>query len=126
MSHLSKIIFSILLLALSKNALAIDFLECINDIPINNKIIENKDSCFLFESNTGRIVSVEALSTKESFEIEKFYKSILKQFGWFLSSEANNKDLVFIREEEILKINIKSFNNNILITYNSFLSLNIN
>ena len=126
MSHLSKIIFSILLLALSKNALAIDFLECINDIPINNNIIENNDSCFLFESNTGRIVSVEALSTKESFEIEKFYKSILKQFGWFLSSEANNKDLVFIREEEILKINIKSFNNNILITYNSFLSLNIN
>ena len=126
MSHLSKIIFSILLLTLSKNALAIDFLECINDIPINNNIIENKDSCFLFESNTGRIVSVEALSTKESFEIEKFYKSILKQFGWFLSSEANNKDLVFIREEEILKINIKSFNNNILITYNSFLSLNIN
>ena len=126
MSHLSKIIFSILLLALSKNALAIDFLECINDIPINNKIIENKDSCFLFESNTGRIVSVEALSTKESFEIERFYKSILKQFGWLLSSEANNKDLVFIREEEILKINIKSFNNNILITYNSFLSLNIN
>ena len=126
MSHLSKIIFSILLLTLSKNALAIDFLECINDIPINNNIIENKDSCFLFESNTGRIVSVEALSTKESFEIERFYKSILKQFGWFLSSEANNKDLVFIREEEILKINIKSFNNNILITYNSFLSLNIN
>ena len=126
MSHLSKIIFSILLLVLSKNALAIDFLECINDIPINNNIIENKDSCFLFESNTGRIVSVEALSTKESFEIERFYKSILKQFGWLLSSEANNKDLVFIREEEILKINIKSFNNNILITYNSFLSLNIN
>ena len=123
---MSKIIFSILLLTLSKNALAIDFLECINDIPINNNIIENKDSCFLFESNTGRIVSVEALSTKESFEIEKFYKSILKQFGWLLSSEANNKDLVFIREEEILKINIKSFNNNILITYNSFLSLNIN
>ena len=105
---LSKIIFSSLLLTLSKNALAIDFLECINDIPINNNIIENKDSCFLFESNTGRIVSVEALSTKESFEIEKFYKSILKQFGWLLSSEANNKDLVFIREEEILKINIKS------------------
>ena len=123
---MSKIIFSILLLILSKNALAIDFLECINDIPINNNIIENKDSCFLFESNTGRIVSVEALSTKESFEIERFYKSILKQFGWLLSSEANNKDLVFIREEEILKINIKSFNNNILITYNSFLSLNIN
>ena len=126
MSHLSKIIFSILLLILSKNALAIDFLECINDIPINNNIIENKDSCFLFESNTGRIVSVEALSTKESFEIKKFYKAILKQFGWFLSSEDNNKDLVFIREEEILKINIKSINNNTLITYNSFLSLNIN
>jgi len=111
---------------LSKHALAVDFLECINDIPINNKIIENKDSCFLFESNTGRIISVEALSSQKYFEIGKFYKSILKQFGWFLSSEVNNKDLVFIREEEILKINIKNINNKILITYNSFLSLNIN
>ena len=126
MSHLSKIIFSILLLALSKNALAIDFLECINDIPINNNIIENKDSCFLFESNIGRIVSVEALSSQKYFEIKKFYEAFLKQFGWFLSSEANNKDLVFIREEEILKISIKSINNKKLITYNSFLSLNIN
>jgi hypothetical protein len=123
---LSKIIFSILLLLLSKNVLAIDFLECINDIPINNSIIENKDSCFLFESNIGRIVSVEALSSQKYFEIEKFYKAFLKQFGWFLSSEENTKDLVFIREEEILKISIKSINNKTLITYNSFLSLNIN
>ena len=114
------------MLLLSKNVLAIDFLECINDIPINNSIIENKDSCFLFESNIGRIVSVEALSSQKYFEIEKFYKAFLKQFGWFLSSEANNKDLVFIREEEILKISIKSINNKTLITYNSFLSLNIN
>jgi hypothetical protein len=123
---LSKIIFSILLLLLSKNVLAIDFLECINDIPINNSIIENKDSCFLFESNIGRIVSVEALCSQKYFEIEKFYKAFLKQFGWFLSSEANNKDLVFIREEEILKISVKGINNKTLITYNSFLSLNIN
>jgi len=123
---LSKIIFSILLFLLSKNALAIDFLECINDIPINNSIIENKDSCFLFDSDIGRIVSVEALSTQKVLEIEKFYKSVLKQFGYFLSNEANNKDLVFVREEEVLKINIKKINNNILITYNSFLSLNIN
>ena len=114
------------MLLFSKNVLAIDFLECINDIPINNSIIENKDSCFLFEANIGRIVSVEALSSQKYFEIEKFYKAFLKQFGWFLSSEANNKDLVFIREEEILKISIKSINNKTLITYNSFLSLNIN
>ena len=126
MSQLSKIIFITLLFLLSKNALAINFLECINDIPINNSIIEDKDSCFLFESSIGLIVSVEALSSQKYIEIEKFYSSILKQFGWVLSSENNNKDLVFIREEEILKINIKSFNNNILITYNSFLSLNIN
>ena len=118
--------FIILLFLLSKNALAINFLECINDIPINNSIIEDKDSCFLFESSIGLIVSVEALSSQKYIEIEKFYSSILKQFGWVLSSENNNKDLVFIREEEILKINIKSINNNILITYNSFLSLNFN
>ena len=126
MSQLSKIIFSILLFLLSKNALAADFLECINDIPINNSIIENKDSCFLFDSEIGRIVSVEASSTQKYLEVEKFYKYVLIQFGWLLRSEANNKDLVFVREEEVLKINIKKINNKILITYNSFLSLNIN
>ena len=126
MSQLSKLTFCILLLILGKNALAIDFLECINDIPINNDIIEKKDSCFLFESNTGRISSVEALSSQKYLEIKEFYKSILNQFGWSLNSEATNKDLIFIREEEILKINIKNINNKILITYNSFLSLNNN
>ena len=126
MSNLSKIIYSILLLLLSKNALAIDFLECINDIPINKNIIENKDSCFLFSSDIGKIVSVDAISSQKDFEIETFYKSVLTQFGWVLSSGSNNKDLIFVREEEILKINIKKINNKILITYNSFLSLSIN
>ena len=126
MSHLSKIIFSILLLALSKNALAIDFLECINDIPLNKSIIEKKDSCFLFDSDIGRIVSVEAESSEQYIQIEEFYKSILKQFGWILSSKDNSKDLVFVRDEEILKINIKKFLDKNLITYNSFLSLSIN
>ena len=126
MSNLSKIIYSILLLLLSKNAFAIDFLECINDIPINKSIIENQDSCFLFDSNIGQIVSVDAISSQKDFEIETFYKSVLTQFGWVLSTGSNNKDLVFVREEEILKINIKKINNKILITYNSFLSLSIN
>jgi hypothetical protein len=123
---MSKIILCILLLFLSKNALSIDFLECINDIPINNNIIENKDSCFLFDSDIGRIVSVEAESSEKYIQIEEFYKSILKQFGWILSSEDNSKDLVFIRDEEILKINIKKILDKNLITYNSFLSLSIN
>ena len=126
MSNLSKIIYSILLLLLSKNAFAIDFLECINDIPINKSIIENKDSCFVFNSDIGQIASVDAISSQKDFAIETFYKSVLTQFGWVLSSESNNKDLVFVIEEEILKINIKKINNKILITYNSFLSLNIN
>ena len=123
---MSKIILCILLLFLSKNALSIDFLECINDIPINNNIIENKDSCFLFDSDIGRIVSVEAESNQKYIKIEEFYKTILNQFGWILSSKANNKDLVFVRDAEILKINIKKIKNNNLITYYSFLSLSIN
>ena len=123
---MSKIVYSIFLLLLSKNALAIDFLECINDIPINKSIIENKDSCFLFVSDIGQIVSVDAISSQKDFEIVNFYKSVLIQFGWVLSSESNNKDLVFVREDEILKINLKKINNKILVTYNNFLSLNIN
>ncbi|MBT4109873.1 MAG: hypothetical protein HOE34_07025 [Pelagibacterales bacterium] len=127
MSKLSKIILSVFFLfLLSKNTLAIDFLECINDIPLNKSIIEKKDSCFLFDSDIGRIVSVEAESTEKSIQIEEFYKSILKQFGWILSSKDTSKDLVFVRDEEILKINIKKFLDKNLITYNSFLSLSIN
>ena len=98
MSNLSKIVYSIFLLLLSKNAFAIDFLECINDIPINKSIIENKDSCFLFSSDIGQIVSVDAISSQKDFEIETFYKSVLTQFGWVLSSGSNNKDLIFVRE----------------------------
>ena len=127
MSKLSKIILSVFFLfLLNKNTLAIDFLECINDILLNKSIIEKKDSCFLFDSDIGRIVSVEAESTEESIQIEDFYKSILKQFGWILSSKDTSKDLVFVRDEEILKINIKKFLDKNLITYNSFLSLSIN
>ena len=53
-------------------------------------------------------------------EILDFYKKILNQFGWQLKSEKTNEALVFIRDNEILKININNFN---IIQFNSFLSL---
>ena len=126
MSKLSKIALILSLCFISKNGFSIDFLNCISDVPINDYIIEKTDTCFLFDSDIGRIVSVEAESTEKSIQIEEFYKSILKQFGWILSSKDNSKDLVFVRDEEILKINIKKFLDKNLITYNSFLSLSIN
>ena len=54
---------------------------------------------------------------------DKFYKTILIQFGWDLKSENNNEALVFIRDNEILKININKTNN---ILFSSFLSLKNN
>ena len=38
-----------------------------------NKIIEIKDSCFLFDSDTGKIVSVEASSLLSNMEVLEFY-----------------------------------------------------
>ena len=110
----------------SKNGLSINFLNCISDVPINDHIIEKKDTCFLFDSDTGRIVSVEALSNQNKIDIEAFYKVILNQFGWTISNKSNSQVLLFIRDEEILKINIKKINNSNIITYSSFLSLKIN
>ena len=126
MSKLSKIALILSLCFISKNGFSIDFLNCISDVPINDYIIEKTDTCFLFDSDTGRIVSVEALSNQKKIDIEAFYKVILNQFGWTISNKSNSQVLLFIRDEEILKINIKKINNSNIITYSSFLSLKIN
>ena len=120
---MSKIIvFAVSLFFLSKTLLAMDFLDCIKNINIKNKIIEIKDSCFLFDSDTGKILSVEAESLSNNIEVLKFYKTILIQFGWNLKSEKNNKALVFFRDNEILKINLS----NKTIIFNSFISFKNN
>ena len=126
MSNLSKIALILSLCFISKNGFSIDFLNCISDVPINDYIIEKTDTSFLFDSDAGRIVSVEALSNQKKIDIEAFYKVILNQFGWTISNKSNSQVLLFIRDEEILKINIKKINNSNIITYSSFLSLKIN
>jgi len=120
---MSKIIIIITLILYSKSLVAMDFLECIKDIPVHNKIIEIQDSCFIFDSETGKIVSVEAQYSSSNSEVLDFYKNILKQFGWVLKSEKLDEALIFIRDNEILKININNFN---IILFNSFLSINNN
>jgi len=121
---MSKIIIIVISLFLySKTSIAMDFLDCIKDIPVHNKIIEIKDSCFLFDSDVGKIVSVEASSVLSNIEVLEFYKTLLIQFGWDLQSENNNEAIVFIRENEILKINFNKTNN---ILFSNFLSLKNN
>ena len=79
---MSKIIFiSISLFFYSKSLLAMDFLDCIQDIPIHIKIIEIKDSCFIFDSDKGKIVSVEAGSLVRNMDALEFYKTILIHFS---------------------------------------------
>tara|TARA_B100001540_G_scaffold58551_1_gene52744 strand:+ start:403 stop:774 length:372 start_codon:yes stop_codon:yes gene_type:complete len=117
------IILGFYLFFYSKYLLAMDFLECIQDVPINNKIIEIKESCFVFDSDTGKIMSVEADSLSSNMEVLNFYKTFLIQFGWDLKTEKNNQAMVFIRDNEILKINI---NNTNTIIFNSFLSFKNN
>ena len=117
------IILGLFLCFYSKYLFAMDFLECIQDVPINNKIIEIKESCFVFDSDTGKIMSVEADSLSSNMEVLNFYKTFLIQFGWDLKTEKNNQAMVFIRDNEILKINI---NNTNTIIFNSFLSFKNN
>mgnify|MGYP001599753389 FL=1 len=123
---MSKIILIIYLLFISKDLMAIDFLDCVSDVPVNKDIIEIKDSCFLFDSDTGKITSVEAQTNLNNTAILEFYKSILSLFGWVLKNEKSNTALVFIRDDEILKININYMNNTNIISYNMFLILKNN
>jgi hypothetical protein len=118
-----NIIIIIYLFIYSTSLKAMNFLDCINDVPIDDKITEIKESCFIFDSDTGKIASVEAQSAILNVEVLEFYKTILKQFGWQLKSEKINKALVFVRDNEILKINI---NNSNIILFNSFLSFKNN
>ena len=117
--NVKNIYFRLSLFFYSKYLLAMDFLECIQDVPINNNIIEIKYKVVLyFDSDTGKIMSV-LIYLSSNMDVLNFYKTILIQFGWDLKTEKNNQAMVFIRDNEILKINI---NNTNTITFNSFLS----
>ena len=100
------------------------FLSCIEDIPLNIDIKENKQECFNFSSDKGKIVLAEANTTMQVIDIIRYYSKILPSFGWELKELSKEENyIIFNRDTDVLKISIKTIENKLYrISYN-YLSL---
>ena len=68
-------------------------------VPLNFHLKENSSSVFFNDS--GRIIESTFIGVAESKNISEFYHKTLQALGW-----KKIKNLVFIREKEILKISL--------------------
>ena len=100
------------------------FLDCIEDIPLMNELVEKKDSCFYFDSNEGRVANVEVEGNLDKNDILDFYRNILPQLGWKINDDRSYENILkFRRENELLNIMIHENNQKSLVTFFSFLLL---
>lgn len=80
------------------------FFESLPDIPLMEGLEEAEGSGYLFDKAQGRIAGGVAQGAVEVSAIRAYYKGVLPQFGWVLEDE---KDLVFRREGEELRVQIR-------------------
>jgi len=117
-------IFVIICLFYYNTAYTQGFLDCIEDIPLMNELVEKKDSCFYFDSNEGRVANVEVEGNLDKNDILDFYRNILPQLGWKINDDRAYENIEkFRRENELLNIMIHENNQKSLITFFSFLLL---
>ena len=117
-------IFVIICLFYYNTAYTQGFLDCIEDIPLMNELVEKKDSCFYFDSNEGRVANVEVEGNLDKNDILDFYRNILPQLGWKINEDGSYENILkFRRENELVNIMIHENNQKILVTFFSFLLL---
>ena len=78
-----------------------NFVPGINDLPLMSGLILKNDSPIFFDTPSGRIIEIFAVSKLSIAEITSFYSNTLPQLGW----ENNGKEN-FERDGELLKIEI--------------------
>ena len=118
-------LISFLLAAFYSNvSLSNSFLECIDDIPISIEFRENIEECFIFDSDTGKISLAEANTLMQPNNIITYYVGILPSFGWEVKDLSKEESFIILnRDQDILKISIKSLKNNSFAISFNFLSL---
>lgn len=82
------------------------FVPGIEDLPVPLNFHLKKDSSSVFFNDSGRIIESVFIGKANHAEINQFYHTTLQALGW-----KKQKNLVFLRDKEILKIsltNIKS------------------
>ena len=101
-----------------------DFLDCIDDVPLIEKLYENNGSCFYFDSDEGRVANVEAIGSLEKSELFAYYKDILPQLGWQINESASQSILKFNRDKEMLRITVSKAEDKIVVIFFSILLAN--
>ena len=76
-----------------------NFISAIDDLPLMDGLIEDKESATLFETALGRFIEVFASGVIEQDRLLAFYDKTLPQLGWRRESPG-----LFQREGETLSI----------------------
>lgn len=102
-----------------------EFLDCIEDVPLVEKLNENIESCFYFDSHEGRVANVEAKTNLKKSKIFDFYIEILPQLGWKINNQSISSNILkFSRGKELLRISILESRDISVVTFFSFLLSN--
>jgi len=100
MLSVTFVVFGIFLFSRDLSAKS-DFVPGINDLPLMSGLILKTDSPIFFDTPSGRIIEILAVSKLSIPEISSFYKNTLPQLGWKNKDKDN-----FERDGELLKIEI--------------------
>ena len=94
-----KSIKVLILIFLSYQVTAEEFVYGLGDVPIFKDMRSIEDSYIIFDKVDGRYLYSEIRGTYEILEIQEYYKKVLPNLGWKLY-EKNS----FVRADEILEI----------------------
>ncbi len=108
---------------LATPAVAIDFLEAVNDLPLAPGLVEDREAVMVFDKSTGRIVETRATGRHSSSAVAAFYGETLPQLGWTLQPAMRTKQtegtiqLRFFRAREHLSLVITDTDGGVVVRF---------
>jgi hypothetical protein len=96
----------------SDPAVAADFLDAIQDVPLMEGLIETSDEDVTFDVPEGRIVTAEASGQPSVDKVLAFYARTLPQLGWTQAGETT-----FRRDGETLTLEAERTQNTTHLTF---------
>ena len=94
-----KSIKALILIFLSHQVIAEEFVYGLGDVPIFKDMRSIEDSYIIFDKVDGRYLYSETRGNYDILEIQEYYKKVLPNLGWKFF-EKNS----FVRADEILEI----------------------
>jgi hypothetical protein len=78
------------------------FVPGVSDLPVPTNFYLKHDSSSIFHEEEGRIIDASFIGRATESEVEEFYNLTLRALGW-----KRVEKLVYIRESEILRIEVQ-------------------